>query len=382
MDFTFLFPGELIVKRGALNGIGPLATKHMKKACVFHFGKSFYTAELDKRTAGALGAAGVGCVFFDGYEKEPSPETVNKAAAFMRDNGCDGAVAIGGGSAIDTAKAACALAPNGQDIMDYVEGFGKGKFTSPPLPCVALPTTAGTGSECTKNSVITSKGNFKNSVRDDKMVPVAAVIDAELMVDVPREATMQAGMDCICHLVECYATRHANLLSDAITLHFCGVAFPALEKVAADLNDVRAREKMGVAASAAGLAMTNAGLGMAHGLAAGMGALTSLPHGLVCGILLPHTMRFNMERGVLKYADIARTVTGELLGGDVEAAEAAVKLVEALNKKTGLPADFKDMGITKADAAKIAQASMGSSMSKNPVEVSLQDCEALMLSLI
>ncbi len=377
MDFDFLSP-DVVVKRGGAAEIGVQCAKYMKKACIFRYGERFFSSGTYDVLARSLKAHKVKFEVYEHVKGEPSPEVINGAAAFMREHGCDGALAVGGGSVIDAAKAACALAPNGDDIMDYVEGFSPKPFAARPYPVVAMPTTAGTGSECTKNSVITSKGNFKNSVRDDGMLPAVAVLDAKLMLDVPREVTATAGADCICQLIESYTTKFANPMSDAIALGFMAPAFSALRAACADGQNIEAREKMSIAACACGIAMTNSGLGAAHGLAAGLGALTPLSHGLICGVALPYVMRFNIERGVLKYADMAEKLTGRTFADKAEGSVEAVRLTQELLAEIGIPRDFSGMGIEKTMLADIAKASMGSSMSKNAVAVSPEECESLL----
>lgn len=381
MDFNFISP-TMIVKRGGAATLGNLCAKQMKKACIFRYGEHFFTSGTYDKIKKSLDENNVESAVFYHVTGEPSPQLINDAAAFMRENGCDGGIAIGGGSVIDAAKAACALAPNGEDIMAYLEGFSPQPFANQPLPVVAVPTTAGTGSECTKNSVITRKGAFKNSVRDDGMLPIYALIDAELMLDVPKEVTATAGADCICQLIETYTSKFSNPLSDAIALGFIRTAFEALVLAYQDGQNVEAREKMGVSACACGMAMTNAGLGAAHGLAAGLGALTSLSHGLICGVVLPHVMRFNIGKGVLKYADIAYSMTGNAYSSPEEGAWEAVGQVEQLNRALGIPPNFKQFNIAQSEVPAIAKASMGSSMSKNAVEVTLEECEQLLYKLI
>lgn len=382
MDFSFLTP-DIIVKHGAAEGIGSICAKYMRRVGVFRYGAHFEASGARDMVERSLRGAGLEVFFFGPVPGEPSSGVVDSAAAFLAENGCDGGLAVGGGSVIDVAKAACALAANGTDIMEYVEGFGGKPFQNEPLPVVAVPTTAGTGSECTKNSVITNKGSFKNSVRADGMLPKAAVIDARLMADVPRKVTAEAGADCVCHLWESYATRLANPFSDALALRFAQMAFDALPRAYADGQDMDAREQMGLAACAAGMAMGNSGLGMAHGIAAGMGAMTPITHGLVCGVALPYVMRFNIRKGVLeKYANLARTLGGKAYANDREAAEDAARMTEELLASVGIPKDFKSYGFGEEDIKKIAAASMGSSMGKNPVEVSLGECEAVLREML
>ncbi|MDL2237694.1 iron-containing alcohol dehydrogenase [Christensenellaceae bacterium OttesenSCG-928-K19] len=382
MDFTFLTPNEMIIRQGAAAEIGKICGKYAKRICIFRYGKHFDESGIAEKIGDSLKREGLDFVTFHSISSEPSPEVINEAAAFMQKNNCDGALAVGGGSVIDAAKAACALAPNGSDIMEYVEGFSPKKFEVQPLPLVAMPTTAGTGSECTKNSVITQKGQFKNSVRDDHMLPVAAVIDAELMLDVPRQVTMTAGVDCLCQLVECYVSRLSNPMCDALTLYFAKTGYTALKQAFDDGHNIAARESMALCASVSGIGISNAGLGATHGLAAGLGALTPLSHGFICGVAQPHVIRFNIAKGVTKYADITRAITGKSYQDDEAAAYELAAITEELNAYMGLPKDFRQSGIEKEQIPAIAKASMGSSMKKNPVDMSLEECEALLRSMI
>jgi len=382
MDFKFLVPNEIIIRRGGASDIGKICGKYARRVCIFRYGERFYTSGTYDKIKKSLDAENIESFIFYHVKGEPSPEVINDAAEFIRENGCDGALAIGGGSPIDAAKAACALAPNGKDIMDYIEGFSPQKFQNRPLPVIAVPTTAGTGSECTKNSVITSKGNFKNSVRDDSMLPVAAVLDAELMLDVPRDVTATSGADCLCQLIESYVTKFANPFTDAIAIHFTKTAYDNLRRAYDNGQDIDAREQMALSACASGMAMANGGLGAAHGIAAGMGALTPLSHGLICGIILPHVIKFNIGKNILKYADLSRALTGKNYENDQQAAYDLIRLTEELNRHIGIPSDFKRSGISRSDIPKIAKAAMGSSMSKNPVDVTQHECEELLSDLI
>lgn len=381
MDFSFLVP-NITVKRGGFSDIGKICAKYARNIMVFRYGEAFFTSGTHDVLKKSMDEAGVEFHVFDHVKGEPSPDVINKAAREIKKHNCDGGLAIGGGSPIDAAKAALALAPNGDDIMDYIEGFDPKPFLNKPLPLIAVPTTAGTGSECTKNAVITEKGKFKNSVRADAMLPVYALLDAELMTAVPKETTATAGADCLCQLIEAYVTKYSQPFSDAISLYFTKVAYDSLPKAYNDGQNLDAREAMGMAACASGMAMANSGLGAAHGIAAGLGALTPLSHGLICGVALPYVMEFNIGCGVLKYADIAERITGKVYSSKEEGAKEAVQLVRALNKEIGLPDNFESYHFDKSKIPQIATASMGSSMSKNPVPVTFEQCVEIIKKIL
>lgn len=374
MDFSFLVPGNITVKRGGFSDIGKICARYADNIMVFRYGDAFFDSGVHDALKKSMKEAGVKFHVFDHIKGEPSPDVVNRAAKAIKEHGCNGGLAVGGGSPIDAAKAALALAPNGDDIMEYIEGFNPKPFENKPLPLIAVPTTAGTGSECTKNAVITEKGKFKNSVRADAMLPVFALLDADLMTGVPKETTAYAGADCLCQLIEGYVSKYAEPISDALTLYFSKIAYDNLPMAYDDGENKDARENMAIAACCSGMSMANGGLGAAHGIAAGLGALTPLPHGLICGVALPYVMEFNIENGVWKYCDIAERITGKVYASKEEGAKEAVELVRALNKKIGLPDNFETYHFDKSQIPRIAEASMGSSMAKNPVPLTFEQC--------
>lgn len=382
MNFSFISPGQLIVQRGGLSDIGTICSKYGKRAGIFRFGESFFTSGIYNTLKESLSAACIEHFVYPQIEREPSAKTINACAQFLQEHQCDFAIAIGGGSVIDVAKAACALAANGSDIMDYVEGFDPKPFANSPLPIIAVPTTAGTGSECTKNSVVTEAGSFKNSVRDDKMMPSVSLLDATLMTGVNREVTATAGADAICQLVEAYVSSMSNPMTDALSLHFIKMAIPALKRVYQNGNDLDSREAMALSASASGLCIANGGLGAAHGIAAGIGAITGLKHGFLCGVLLPPVMRYNIKKGTYKYADIARSL-GMKLDNDHEASLALVEIIQELNHEIGLPKNLKGLNIREEDIPSFVEiACSGSSMKKNPFPMPDADCSALIQGLL
>lgn len=382
MDFSFLIPQNITVKRGGFADIGKICAKYSDNVMVFRYGEAFFNSGVADALKKSMDEAGVKFRIYDHIKGEPSPDVINKAAKAIREHGCTAGLAIGGGSPIDAAKAALALAPNGSDIMDYIEGFNPKPFENEPLPLIAVPTTAGTGSECTKNAVITEKGKFKNSVRADAMLPKYALLDANLMTAVDKKTTATAGADCLCQLIEGYVSKFAEPFTDALTLYFSKIAYDNLPVAYENGGDLDARESMAIAACASGMAMANGGLGAAHGIAAGLGALTPLPHGLICGVALPYVMEFNIESGVWKYCDIAERITGKIYASKEEGAKEAVDLVRELNQKIGLPENFETYHFDKSMIPKIAEASMGSSMSKNPVPVTFEQCADIIKKLL
>jgi alcohol dehydrogenase class IV len=284
---------------------------------------------------------------------------------------------------MDTAKAAAAVLPNGGSVRDYLEGVGDRKIVASPLPFIAVPATAGTGAEVTKNAVVMSPAeHFKKSIRDDRMLARIALVDPALTVSVPKDITAASGMDAICQLIESFTAKQANPFCDAMSLYHTPRAITALRRAYDDGGDIEARETMALASMVSGMCLANAGLGAAHGIGAGLGAMLGTRHGVACGMLLPHVMRYNLSRGCEKYAALGRAITGRTLPDDREASLAAADMVGALCTYLKLPARLGELGVAPEMIPELAKASMGSSMSKNPVEISLKECEALIASLI
>ena len=229
---------------------------------------------------------------------EPTVEDIDRAVAVGKSNQVDFVIGIGGGSAIDAAKATAGLLSNGGAAIDYMEIIGAGrKITAPALPWLAIPTTAGTGAEVTRNAVVGSpKHNYKASIRSDYLLAKAVLIDPELNVNVPANVTAASGMDAVCQLIESFTSNAANPMSDALALPGLRLAFPALRKSVANLNDVDARSDMAVSAMWSGITLMNAGLGAVHGFASPFSARDPVAHGVICARLLPAVIKANVAQ--------------------------------------------------------------------------------------
>jgi alcohol dehydrogenase class IV len=228
---------------------------------------------------------------------EPLIDTVREAVGIVRGSEHDLVIGIGGGSALDTAKAVAALAPNPGEILEYVEVIGAGKaLRQPALPCVAIPTTAGTGAEVTRNAVLGSlQHRVKVSLRSPFLLPRLAVVDPELTYDMPPEVTARTGMDALTQLVEPFVSCRANPLTDALCLEGLQRVARSLRRAFDDGQDRAGREDMALASLFGGLALANAGLGAVHGFAGPIGGMYSAPHGGICAALLPGVMEVNVR---------------------------------------------------------------------------------------
>ena len=384
MNFAFYTAPAVIFERGGVKRLPDIAAGYGKRCLIVTGGQSLRkSGVLDALEAG-LDAAGVAHSICGGITTEPTPKVVDAAVKAGLDAGVDVVIGIGGGSVMDTAKAAAGVITNGGSVRDYLEGVGTGaKIEKTPLPVIAVPTTAGTGTEVTKNAVIMSlEEGYKKSIRHEMLIPNVALVDAELTVSVPRGVTVASGMDAICQLIESYTTRSANEFCDAMALYHTPRAADALRRAAHDGGDIEARETMSLAAMVSGMTLANAGLGAAHGFGAGLGAMLGTRHGVACGMMLPHVMRYNIAHGAVKYAGLAPALCGCSFDDDKTASLAVADVIAQLCSDLGLPQRLGELGVTADMAGRLAAASMGSSMRKNPIAITQDACEEFILSII
>lgn len=322
--------------------------------------------------------------------REPLVADVDAAAAVLRKAAGahrDVIVAIGGGSAIDLGKASAALATNlhGGSVQDFLEGVGKGaSIERPPLPVIAVPTTAGTGSEATRNAVISSLDPpFKKSLRSPLMMPAAVLLDPELTASCPPSVTAHSGLDAVTQLIESFVSRRSNAWTAALCREGLARALPALPRAVACGDDREARTAMLHAAFLSGLALANSGLGLAHGVAAALGVRHNLPHGLACAVMLPAAMRFNRSVCGGPFAEIGRLCSPALAGvSDDEAADGAIACIESLCRRLGIPRSLGELGLGSSDIEPLLPASRGNSLSGNPRDVSDIELRALLTGML
>jgi alcohol dehydrogenase class IV len=310
---------------------------------------------------------------------EPTIEMILEGVQLARKKACDVVIGMGGGSVIDAAKAVAALLTNPGDIMDYLEVIGQGQpLTQASAPCIAIPTTAGTGAEVTRNSVLAStEHRVKVSLRTPTMLPDLAVIDPELTYSMPPSLTASTGLDAFTQLLEPFVSVNSNPLTDALCREGLKRVARSLRRAFENGSDTEAREDMAIASLFGGLALANAKLGAVHGFAGTMGAMFSIPHGVVCARLLPHVMEVNVkalqQRGFLeflsRYDEVARLLTGKPDAGATQGIDWINDLCNALDV-----APLFEFGVTEAHFPEmIAGAKRASSMKGNPVELTNEE---------
>jgi alcohol dehydrogenase class IV len=322
-----------------------------------------------------LSAAGVNAVIFEDVVSNPTISNVEDAVKAQKESGSEVIIAVGGGSPMDTAKAAAMLATNGGHIRDY-EGFDK--FTIPILPLITVPTTVGTGSEVTKGAVISDpERHAKMVVASDLLYPKTAYLDPRMVAGLPAPVCAATGIDALTHAIEGYISKGANPFTDGLNLHAIKLIAEHLRPAVAGNRD--SLYQMLVASCLAGVGFHNAGLGLVHALANTMGGQFNVHHGVANAILLPHVMEFNLIAQVNKFCDIAEALGENVLGSTRrESAAKAITAVKQLMEDVRVPLRLRDVGITEEAIEQMAKESLDAiDRPGNPRSNNQRDIEAL-----
>ena len=312
-------------------------------------------------------------------EGEPSPGMIDEAVREHASDGVDAVLGIGGGSAMDAAKAIAGLLRVGQSVMDFLEGVGPElPYPGPTVPLIAVPTTAGTGSEATKNAVLSRQGSggFKKSFRDDRLVAEIAVVDPDLLATCPRDVIAANGMDALTQLIESYVSLRSNVFNDALGISGLRAARDGLVRLyQSEGADADARERMAYASLISGINLAQTGLGSVHGLASPLGAFYPIPHGAVCGTLVASATRVNIramrerepENTALdRYARVSEVLAQRRFRSTEAALEHLVELLQDWTRDLQLQ-KLSSYGLQLSDLDHVVAHSRGSSMKTNPI---------------
>ena len=332
-----------------------------------------------KMVLDVLDEAGIPYAVFDEVKPNPTVTNVKQGIAAFKESGADFIVAIGGGSAMDTAKGV-GIVCNNPEFEDIVSLEGVADTKKKTVPIIALPTTAGTAAETTINYVIIDEEKQKKMVCvDPNDIPCVAIVDAELMYSLPKSLTAATGMDAMTHAIEGLITKGAWELSDMFELKAIAMIHKYLRIAVEGPTNPEGRDGMAVAQYVAGMAFSNVGLGVDHGMAHPLSALHDVPHGVACAMLLPTVMRWNACAAADKYVDIAKALEVYREGMTrEEAADAACAEIEALSRRVGIPAHLSELGITEADIPALADQAIADVCTPgNPRPVTREDIVAL-----
>jgi alcohol dehydrogenase class IV len=305
---------------------------------------------------------------------EPSTDDITRGLAAARNFQCDCVIGMGGGSAMDAAKAISALLTNNGELLDYLEIIGRAQTLAlPSAPCIAIPTTSGTGAEVTRNAVLSSTHHrLKVSFRSIHLLPRVAIVDPELTHSLPASITASSGLDALTQLIEPYVSSRANPFTDAFCVEGLRRVSRSLRTVVQDGKNAAAREDMSLASVMGGLALANAGLGAVHGFAGPIGGMFNAPHGAICGVLLPHVFEVNFmalrarstpHAAIIRYEEVSRLLTDKPHATALDGARWIQELVSSFQ----LPR-LSHYGVTPAQVPAVVEAAaQASSMKANPL---------------
>ncbi len=370
--FEFATAARIIFGDGSANQLPQMARELGSQALLV---SDSFQPDLVTRLIDALRAAGLKLTHFP-VSGEPTVELIDEAKTVAKSAGCDLVISIGGGSVIDSGKASAALIPNPGAVLDYLEVIGAGKkLTADPLPFIALPTTAGTGAEVSKNAVLGSKAHrVKVSLRDNRMLADIALVDPLLTHSVPPAVTASTGMDALTQVLEPFVSPLATPLTDGMCNEGLRRAGRSLRRVYQQPDDAAARRDMALVSLLGGLALANAKLGAVHGFAGVLGGMYGAPHGAICAALLPPVMAANMKALAEREPDNPALKRYEyaaqfLLFDRTATAQDAMEWIGASSDQFGIP-PLSAYGLRAEDFDEIvAKSSASSSMKGNPIEL-------------
>ncbi len=368
-----MVPRKIVSGTGSLGLLGAEAASLGTRALLVTGRNALRRAGALQQAVGFLRTAGVDVVQYSGVTPDPAVEQADEARDVARARNCDLVVGLGGGSALDVAKAAAGMMHHDASVGVVQRGEEQGR---PGVPFIAVPTTAGTGSEITKNAVLTdAEKQIKASARSDHWIAAVAIVDPALLVSLTPSLTASSGMDAFTHATESFLSSGATPVTEALALRSAQLLAAALPVACRNGKDRGARSDCAIGSLTAALAFANSGLGAVHGFVHPIGALHHVSHGVACSILLPHVLRFNGDavKDKLDQLGAALGITARPAGDQVAAR------VRRMAREVGLPQRLRDVGITEESLERIADGTVGSSSLKyNPRKASRDDLLAIL----
>ena len=371
----FVIPNHTVVGTNVLGEAAPLLKKMGNKAFIVT-GRHVAVSDMMKQLTALLDENGIGCVIFDGITGEPTDTMIENGVEMLKSSGCDFIIGIGGGSPLDSAKAIAAMAVNEDSIADY---NGK-EITGEILPLAAIPTTAGTGSEATKFTVITdSEKGIKMLLKGDVLVPKLAIVDSSFTVGAPKSVTSATGLDALTHAVEAYTSRKAFSMTDTLAVSAVKRIMKYLPIAYREPDNSLAREQMSIAALEAGICINNSSVTIVHGMSRPIGALFHVPHGMSNAMLLKECLSFAVSGAYEKFANLGReTGVASDSDSDETAAEKFIDSLQSICDVCEIPT-LEQYGIDRDEyyskISKMATDAVASGSPANTVkEVTVDDC--------
>ncbi|MFX0134853.1 MAG: iron-containing alcohol dehydrogenase family protein [Candidatus Hodarchaeota archaeon] len=364
IGFTFRSP-TIIFGRNSLDSIGS-EVRDFGDALLVTGKSAMKKARFTDKITDLLKKEKLNTYLFDKIDPEPTVEILDECFQFARECNVSCVIGLGGGSVLDASKPIAALYR--ENIITVSEFMGK-KFTKPGIPFIAIPSTSGTGSEVTKNSVIRvmKEGRKYSIFRDPSMIARIAILDPYVTATMPPRITAASGMDALVQAIECFISLKANTLSNLLSINAIEIIGKNLKFAVKNGQDIDVREKLAYGSLISGLAFSNGGLGAIHGLAHPIGFQHNVPHGVICALLLPHVMEFNKDVCKEKFAVIAEKLDLDIKNKSIEErANLTINFINTLIKEINLPTKLSELNIKESNIPNIVKDTKGSSLNANP----------------
>jgi alcohol dehydrogenase class IV len=386
-NFNFSNTPKLYFGEGAFDKIKDIILSYGDRVLLITGGSSFEKSIYNRNLLSDLEKSNIK-YYKENVKNEPSPKIVDEISKKYRKDNISVVLAVGGGSVMDTGKAVSAMLTKLDSVKEYLEGIGEKQHDGNKIPFIAVPTTSGTGSEATKNAVISEVGSngFKKSLRHDNFVPNCAVIDPRLTASCPKSVTVASGMDAFSQLIEAYLSCDASPMTDSLALSGLENIKDGLIESYENGENLDARGKVAYASYLSGVVLANAGLGTVHGFASPIGGYFDIPHGVVCGTLIGELIRINIKKlstdhkkntvYLEKYAEVGRIFSGKKTLKREAACEALVDEVKRLTEVMKIP-KLGRYGITEQDLDKIIEKTGNKN---NPVELTKEELKEMLIN--
>jgi alcohol dehydrogenase class IV len=378
-SFQFSRAPRILFKCGIIDVLPSLVHQYGSAVLIVTGKRSFLSSSNGDKFLNGLKDNGIN-YFIHSVEGEPSPDNIDQAVKIINAEKTDLVIGIGGGSVLDASKALSAMLYKEESVINYLEGIGTMEHPGTKIPFIAVPTTSGTGSEATKNAVLSVVGEngFKRSLRHENFVPDIALVDPELTIQCPREITAASGTDCFTQLTEAYLSTKSNDYTDALALKGLRSVKESLLNSYLDGNNVEARSGMSFAALTSGICLANAGLGAVHGFASSIGGILNIPHGVLCGTLMASANEINVKAlrrnntdsvALNKYAVLGELFTGEKGKTTDFYIDGFIQYLHKLTAELNLP-HLVEFGLEEKDLELICR---NTDIKNNPVKLDVGD---------
>ncbi len=359
---------EIVLKCGAIKLLPEIIKFLETKNALIVTDRGLISTGIYSKIEQSLKSSNIKTILYGGVLPDPSISLIYEALRFAESHNINAVIGLGGGSSIDTAKCVAALLTNRKDINSYV---GTNLLKEDPLPLIAIPTTAGTGSEVTPIAILSDENeHLKKGIVSDKLIPDYAILDPELTAALPKNVTAYTGMDALTHAIEAFTSVNSNIYTDSIAQNAIRIIIDNIGKAYEEGSDLSARENMMIGSMMAGIAFANAGVGAVHAFAYPLGGMFHIPHGLANSIMLPYILKYNIQGGSEKFKELARAFEVSR-----NSPELVAKRITELNSLLNIPEKLSNVGVTKDYIHTLAEqvVRIDRLLKNNPREVTLED---------